>query len=45
MRANGAGDDEGHAELLRAMVEELLRGADEPVKKVEGLGDDFLNGE
>jgi hypothetical protein len=44
MRTNAADDDERQAELLGFMVEALLRGADEPVRKVEGVGDEFLDG-
>lgn len=38
-------DDEGQDGLLRGMVEELMRGVEGSVGKVEGVGDGFLDGE
>lgn len=40
-----AGDDGRQDELLGGMVAELMRGMEEPVRKVEGVGDGFLDGE
>lgn len=38
-------EEEEQEELLGRMVEVLLRGVEEPVRKVEGVGEGFLDGE
>lgn len=39
------GDDVRQDGLLRGMIEELMRGVEESMRTVEGVGDDFLDGE
>lgn len=45
IRVRVVSDAGGQDELLAAMVEELLRGVEAPVRKVEGVGDGFLDGQ
>lgn len=39
------GDDVGQDGLLRGMIEELMRGVEESITRVEGVGEEFLDGE